>query len=159
MTPTLFPIPLDAPGRLAITARPRGNDWLADEVAGWKRAGVTRVVSLLSPDEETDLGLVEEAAECTAAGLQFLRLPVPDRGIPPNRAEFERVVSEVVAEVNRGGMVAVHCRQGIGRSALVVLAVLKACGIPTAEAIARVTAARGLPVPETPEQSAWITTG
>ena len=159
MTPTLYPIPLDAPGRLAITARPRGNDWLADEVAGWKRAGVTRVVSLLTPDEETDLGLVEEDAECTAAGVQFVRLPVPDRGIPPNRAEFERVVSEVVAELNRGGMVAVHCRQGIGRSALVVLTVLKALGLPTADAIACVSAARGLPVPETPEQAAWITTG
>jgi protein-tyrosine phosphatase len=153
----LYPIPLeDAPGRLAITARPRGHDWLADEVVGWKRAGVSVVVSLLTPDEETELGLVEEAAECTAAGLQFLRLPVPDRGIPPNRPDFERVVSEVVAELNRGGTVAVHCRQGIGRSALVVLGVLKAMGIPTADAVARVTAARGVPVPETNEQVAWV---
>ena len=152
----LFPIPLDSPGRLAITARPRGHDWLPDEVAGWKRAGVTRVVSLLTADEETDLGLTHEAAECTAAGLQFISLPVPDRGIPPNRAEFERVVSEVVGEVNRGGMVAVHCRQGIGRSAVVTIAVLKALDIPTADAIARVSSARGVPMPETKEQAEWI---
>lgn len=156
MTPTLHAIPLDSSGRLAITARPRGGDWLADEVAGWKRAGVTLMVSLLEPDEESDLGLLDEATECTAAGVQFLRLPVPDRGVPPNRTEFAGVVSEVVAELTRGGRVAVHCRQGIGRSALVAIAVLKALGLPTADAIARVSAARALPVPETPEQHEWV---
>jgi protein-tyrosine phosphatase len=152
----LFLIPVSGSGRLAISARPRGNDWLSDEVAAWKRAGVTLVVSLLTPDEETELGLVEEAAECAAAGLQFLRLPVPDRGVPPNRAEFDGVVSEVIAELNRGGTAVAHCRQGVGRSALVVLGVLKATGVPVAEAIVRVSAARGLPVPETKEQAEWV---
>ena len=156
MPPTLYPIPLDSPGRLAITARPRGGDWLADEVAGWKRAGVTLVVSLLTPDEETDLGLTDEATECATAGVQFLRMPVPDRGVPPNRTAFDGVVSQVVAELNAGGRVAVHCRQGIGRSALVVLGVLRALGVPTADAIARVSSARGCPVPETKEQSEWV---
>jgi len=114
------------------------------------------VVSLLTPDEETDLGLSEEAAECTAAGLQFISLPVSDRGVPPNRVEFERVVSEVVGELNRGGSVAVHCRQGIGRSALVGIGVLKKLGVPTTDATARVSAARGLTVPETKEQAEWV---
>ena len=153
----MFPIPTDSPGRLAITARPRGNDWLSDDVAAWKRAGVTLVVSLLTPDEETELGLVEEAAECVAAGLQFLRLPVADRGVPANRPEFERVVSEVIAEMDRGGSVAVHCRQGVGRSAVVAIAVLNTLGVPTADAIGRVSAARGVPVPETKEQAEWVT--
>src|SRR5436309_9794359 len=27
------------PGKLALAARPRGGDWLPDEVADWKRAG------------------------------------------------------------------------------------------------------------------------
>lgn len=125
-------------------------------MASWKRAGVTLVVSLLTPDEETDLGLTEETTECATAGLQFITLPVPDRGVPPNRTEFERVVSEVVGELNRGGVVAVHCRQGIGRSAVVAIGVLKKLGVPTAEAAARVSAARGLPVPETKEQAEWI---
>ena len=156
MAPDLFWVPLDAPGRLAIAARPRGNDWLSDEVAGLKRVSVTLVVSLLEPDEETELGLTDEATECATAGLQFLYLPVPDRGVPPNRDEFERVVSEAVREVQRGGRVVAHCRQGVGRSALIVLGVLKAFGVPTADAIARVSAARGRPVSETAEQAEWI---
>jgi protein-tyrosine phosphatase len=153
----LFWIPHeDAPGRLAVVPRPRGNDWLAADVAGWRRAGVSVVVSLLTPDEETELGLGDEAAECAAVGVQFVRLPVPDRGVPPNRAEFERVVSDVAAEVSRGGMVAMHCRQSVGRAPLLAVAVLKAFGVTSAEAIARVSAARGVQVPETKEQAEWV---
>ncbi len=156
MTPSLFWVPLDAPGRLAITARPRGNDWLPDDVVGWKRAGVSLVVSLLTPNEESDLGLTGEAAECTAVGVQFLRMPVPDRGVPANRNDFERVVFAVVEEVNRGGMAAVHCRQSVGRAPLLAIAVLKAFGLSTTDAIARVSATRGVPVPETNEQAVWV---
>ena len=57
--------------RLAIVPRPRGNDWLADEVAQMKRAGVDVLVSMLQPDEAAELGLSEEAELCAAAGIQF----------------------------------------------------------------------------------------
>ena len=158
MTPSLFPVPLDAPGRLALAARPRGHGGRYGEVAGWKRVGVTLVVSLLTPDEETDLGLTTEAAECAAAGIEFGNLPIPDRGLPRSRTEFDAVVSRVVGEVNRGGMAVTHCRQSVGRAPLLAFAVLKAFGVPTEDATARVSAARGVHVPETKEQAEWLTT-
>lgn len=34
------------PGKLAIGSRPRGGDWLADEVADWHRAGIEEVALL-----------------------------------------------------------------------------------------------------------------
>jgi hypothetical protein len=37
--------------RLAIVPRPRGGDWLEDEVAHIKRAGVDVLVSMLQADE------------------------------------------------------------------------------------------------------------
>ena len=46
------------PGRLAIVPRPRGGEWLEDEIRSWKQAGVNVVVSLLTNDEITELGLV-----------------------------------------------------------------------------------------------------
>ena len=157
MTPDLYWIPLESPGRLAITARPRGGDWLGDEVDGWKRAGIGMVVSLLTPDEESELGLTDEAVECDARGVKFVSLPVPDRSTPTDRPAFDVAVNEVVSVLGNGVLVATHCRQGIGRSALLAAAVLKAMGMTTDEAVRRVSAARGRPIPETPEQADWLT--
>ena len=44
---------IDAPTgrRLAILARPRGGDWLEDEVRSWRGQGIDVVVSLLTPAE------------------------------------------------------------------------------------------------------------
>jgi protein-tyrosine phosphatase len=81
------------PAKLAVFARPRGGDWLADEMASWKRQGDTNLV--------------------------------------------------------------IHCRQGIGRSGLAACLLAKT-GLSPGAAIEMVSAARGVPVPETKEQRAWI---
>ena len=65
------------PGRLAIAARPRGGDWLEDEMAHWHHSGVDTVLSLLSPDEEHTLGLGKEADTVRAQGMDFIsRIPL-----------------------------------------------------------------------------------
>jgi hypothetical protein len=46
-------------GRLAIMPRPRGGDWLDDEIQSWRRSGVDVVVSLLTREEESDLNLLD----------------------------------------------------------------------------------------------------
>ena len=61
------------------------------------------------------------------------------------------------SELGAGKNVAVHCRQGIGRSGLVAASLLSLSGIDPATAFQQVSAARGLPVPETPEQKRWVT--
>ena len=43
-------------GKLALAARPRGGDWLEDEMANWRRAGIDTVLSLLTPEEEQGEG-------------------------------------------------------------------------------------------------------
>ena len=48
-------------GRLGILPRPRGGDWLGDETAAWRAAGVDVVVSLLEAEEEAQLILEGEA--------------------------------------------------------------------------------------------------
>jgi hypothetical protein len=47
--------------RLAIIPRPRGADWLLDEIRFLQRAGVDVVVSALTASENEELGLVEES--------------------------------------------------------------------------------------------------
>ena len=52
----LYPIPGPWRGRLAIVPRPRGGDWLEDQVRGWRALGIGVVVSLLVSQEEDDFG-------------------------------------------------------------------------------------------------------
>jgi len=45
---------------------------------------------------------------------------------------------------------------GVGRAALVAASVLVILGMPVATAWAQIEQARGCPVPDTPEQRAWV---
>ena len=75
-------------GRLMILARPRGGDWLEDEVANWARLGLDVVVCLLTDDEVSDLGLTNEEKACHLKGIRFERLPIPDRETPRSRGMY-----------------------------------------------------------------------
>ena len=72
MSPDLYWITGPWRGGLAIATRPRGGDWLEDEVAGWRRAGVDMVVSLLETEEAAQLQLVEEGDAAASAGIEFV---------------------------------------------------------------------------------------
>jgi protein-tyrosine phosphatase len=156
VTSDVYWIDAPFPGWLAILARPRGGDWLDDEIAGWRQAGLQAVVSLLEPAEATELGLDAEADGCRAAGIAFAALPMPDRGLPPDRAAFTVTVAGLAGRVAAGEVVGVHCRQGIGRSAVLAAGVLVELGLTPADTLARVVAARGRPVPETDAQRDWV---
>lgn len=156
MNPRLYFINGPWPGKLVISARPRGGDWLEDEIAGWRRSGVDAIVSLLTPQENKDLQLCEESALSQARGLQFVSLPVEDRGVPPSWDEVSRVVAKASEMLRQGRNVAVHCRQGIGRSGMIAAALLIKEGSAPDHALKLISEVRGLPVPETPEQLAWV---
>lgn len=156
MTANLYWLPDSWPGRLAVGPRPRGADWLEDEIAAWKRAGVNVVVSLLTDGEESDLGLMAEAEATQSRGLAFISFPFPDRGVPDNVEGVTRLAEELSAGLWAGKNILIHCRQGIGRSALVAASVLDLLGRGAEDAIQQISQARGLPVPETPEQRRWI---
>jgi protein-tyrosine phosphatase len=144
------------PGRLAIMPRPRGGDWLEDEIQSWRRSGVDVVVSLLTREEQTELSLPDEEALCRANGIELVSFPIVDRGIPSSFAAFSDQVTKLAEQLASGKNVAVHCRQGIGRAALVAICLLVSSGIEPEAAMERVGAARGCSVPETPEQRRWI---
>jgi len=156
MRPELFWVPTPLPGRLAVAPRPRGGDWLDDEMAAWRQAGVDVVVSLLTPGEAEEFDLEGEADAAERAGLRFRAFPVVDRDVPASRAGFRGVVGEIAAELGEGRGVVVHCRQGIGRAGLVAGGVLIAAGSGPGDAVERLTAARGRVVPETPAQRRWL---
>jgi protein-tyrosine phosphatase len=151
-------IPGPWPGRLGILPRPRGGDWLLDEVWSWRAAGIDVVASLLTADEVTEFDLKEEEALSRAKGVEFYSFPIPDRGVPGSRRELAELVDRLETALESGKNVAVHCRQGIGRSALVTASLLVAAGEEPDGAFRRIEEIRGRPVPETAEQRAWVFT-
>ena len=144
------------PGKLAMAARPRGGDWLKDDIASWKRSNIDAVLSLLTADEERDLDLRDEAGEAKAQGMEFASFPIPDRQVPRSEAKWSEVLERMSRTLLDGKNVLVHCRQGIGRSGLVAACLLVRNGMSPGAAVESVSAARGLPVPETAEQRDWI---
>jgi protein tyrosine phosphatase (PTP) superfamily phosphohydrolase (DUF442 family) len=114
---------------LAITTRPRGGDWLSDELSALKREGVSIVVSCLTDPEEHELGLAHEAQIAREQGLRFVRVPIQDRGTPANADAFATVVDGLVADRSSGRRIAVHCRQGLGRAPLVAASILVGASI------------------------------
>jgi protein-tyrosine phosphatase len=156
MAPRLYWLDETWPGKLALAARPRGGDWLSDEVAAWKWAGVDAVLSLLEPQEERDLELRAERDEVRSQGLEFLSLPIPDRQVPKSEAELTGMLERVHRALAGGRNVLVHCRQGVGRTGIVAACILVRKGMSPGAALDKISAARGVSVPETDEQRDWI---
>ncbi len=144
------------PGKLAIIPRPRGGDWLEDEAQAWRQSGLDVIVSLLTDDEVADLDLVREAELSRTAGLEFISFPITDRSVPASQTATLDLLGRLTRMLTGGKSVGIHCRQGIGRSALIAISLLVLSGESPETAIQQVSAARGLPVPETSEQREWL---
>ncbi len=137
--------------------RPRGGDWLEGEIQFLAKAGANVLVSLLKVDEAAELELQDEERLCGECGIQFISFPIADRGVPSSMPEACRTVETIMERLRAGKSVAIHCRMGIGRSALIAACLLKSEGISVDEAFAMVSRARGFSVPDTGEQKEWVT--
>lgn len=151
-----FRIPGPWVGTLTIGTRPRGGDWLEDDLRCVRRHGASILISLLEAPEETELGLQAEGLLAERCDLQFWRHPIPDRGVPKSQLEAVRFVQRIISELLSRRSVVVHCRQGIGRSGLVAGATLVLLGVDTNEALRTLEEARGVAAPETDAQVQWL---
>lgn len=152
---TVYWITAAAPHRIAIIARPRGYDWLESEIRNVRTEGVDVVVSLLTPKENTELGLLDEERSCTNAGIRFFSLPIEDRSVPNDERKVRRLLDALVHEENSGRGIGFHCRAGIGRSSILVALLLARLGWAADKAFATISRARGCHVPDTAEQERW----
>ena len=143
-------------GRLGIVPRPRGAEWLDVETRAWREAGIDIVVSFLEPAEEADLALTGESTSSAASGLEFRSFPIPDRSVPNSREAVAQLVDQIVDALHAGKSVALHCRQGIGRSVVIAAAALISGGQNAETAINTIRRSRELEVPETHAQRQWI---
>ena len=151
-----FWIDTASPLQLAIASRPQGGVWLHEDIHQLKNEGIDILVSLLSFPERRELDLDEEKAACSSVGITFVNFPLPDRQVPPSRSAFLTFAHFLHRRATEGLRIGVHCRACIGRSSVLLATIMRLEGFTTKEAFHRISAARGLAVPDTPAQARWV---
>jgi protein-tyrosine phosphatase len=141
---------------LGIASRPRGEDWLEDDMLRLKNEGIQTLVSTIEEWEARVLGLAEEDAIAERLGLHFISYPMLDRSVPPDQQQFRKFVTSLARRLETGEKIGVHCRGCIGRSTLVTACTLIVMGWSASDALSAIEIAREFPVPDTDEQRAWI---
>ncbi|MCI5058208.1 MAG: hypothetical protein MRY83_19000 [Flavobacteriales bacterium] len=145
-------------GQLGMMPRPRGNDWLPNEIYQLKDSGVQCLVSLLEDHEIFELGLKEEATLCKATAIEYINYPIRDRSIPKDFDSFLELIKVILDRLKTGKKVVIHCRIGIGRTSLLAASIM-ALGeyddnIDNVFSVLSET--RTLEVPDTEEQKIWV---
>lgn len=149
-------VDMPEPGRLGILPHPDGGEDIHRSIEELRGSGVDVLVSALESDEALLLGLGDEGEACEAASVVFHALPIPDWGIPRHPKPVIDLARKLGADLAEGRSVAIHCRAGIGRSALLAATVLTLLGWEPGLAFSKLGKARGLLVPATPEQRLWV---
>lgn len=152
----IFWIQGDPPASLAIVLRPRGGDWLEEELLKMKQEGIQTLVSLLEKHEAAFLDLSDEGRVAKQVGLQFLSFPIPDTQTPSDPAAFQNFAHYLASRLRAGEHIGVHCRGSIGRATLTAACALIHVGWSARSALSAIQVARGCPVPDTQEQEQWI---
>src|SRR5262245_27533602 len=111
MRTKVFWVPGPWRGRLGILPRPRGGDWLDDEAAAWREAGLDMVISLLESDEAAGLELAEEPSAAASQGIVYRTFPIPDRAVPPSKESVAEFARATLAALEAGRSIGIHCRQ------------------------------------------------
>jgi len=146
----------DNSARIGIMARPRGNDWLEDEITNLKNNQVGVLVSLLERDEIYDLNLDLEKELCLTKNISYINYPIPDRDVPKQNDNTDQLIDSLTKKLNEGLSVVVHCRMGIGRSSIIAAAVLLKYNLKTNDIIENIIRIRGIKVPDTEKQLLWL---
>lgn len=158
MTTTIFWInePKIGNNKLGMMARPRGNDWLEDEIAGLKKKKVDCVVSLLEKSEVWELGLQNEALLCKKQGIEYLNFPIKDVSTPDNKNEFIRLAVGLANRIQQNQRLIIHCRMGIGRTSVLTAAIMIKFGYEAKNIFEIIGEYRKLNVPDTQDQKDWL---
>ncbi len=159
--------PLPVPGRLGMTFAPGKWDPAPRSGPAWDRDlgldldrlrdeyRLDRLVSLVEDRELRLLRIERLVPEAAARGIEVVRFPIVDGGVPADLAATQTLVRDLVEQLRRASRVAVHCRGGLGRAGTITACTLVALGRTPEEAIREVRRAREGAI-EYPHQEAFV---
>lgn len=147
---------------LAIMPKPNSDDSLEEDIINFANQKATILVSLLTKEENFELGLQNERQLCEKYAIDFISFPIIDRSVPTERQtiQIRELAKNLIEKMNgildKNEKIIIHCRGGIGRAGMLCSAILIEQGIKPQEAIEKISNTRGLTIPDTEEQKAWI---
>jgi hypothetical protein len=125
-----------------------------DAISHWR---ADAVITLIEAQEFHVLRVPQLGAAVRARGIAWHHLPIADFRAPD--ARFETAWAQrgpaLLAQLQAGGRLLVHCRGGLGRAGTVAARMLVELDVPADLAMARVRRARPGAI-ETPEQVRYI---
>ena len=125
---TLIPGLASATGRLGMTG--------IGGAAGLTRAdGIDRLVLFVEDHELAYAGVSNLDAILAAEGIELVRHPIPDMGIPRDPRAFARLLDDTRAAVTAGDTVVIACFGGFGRTGTAVACLLQDAGLTADEAV------------------------
>ena len=110
---TLCPGKTQSWGLSGAWARDLGTD--LDAIVAWNAAVV---VTLVEQDELERLAVRELGREVADRHMEWLHLPIRDRGVPDEafEAAWEQAGESLRARLRAGSKVLIHCMGGLGRA-------------------------------------------
>ncbi len=125
------------------------------DIMSIRQNGIDTIVSLLEPAEATQCGLKDEASMCSDLGITFLSHPIRDMHLPDPES-FAAFTRNIAHRLANGANIAVHCYASIGRSGMLTCATMGHFNFTSEQALKHVSTKRGVTVPDTTEQAAFI---
>ncbi len=136
---------IDVTGRLGMTFLPgkhgvsgRAGEHrrdLATDIATLRRLGVETLVVLVEDDELAWAGVADIVERMAEHGIDTIRHPIPDRGVPTDPSAFADLLATVTSHIRDGRFVAVACMGGLGRTGTLVACLLKDSGLDADQAM------------------------
>ena len=120
--------------------------------------GIDRLVLFVEDHELAYVGASNIDATLAREGIELVRHPIPDMGIPRDPVAFARLLDDTRAAVQDGRTVVIACFGGFGRTGTAIACLLVDAGLTPDEAIALTRETRPAPSNATPS-SLSCTTG
>ena len=148
------------PGRLLAGEYPGGEspELTRARVSRLIEAGVTSFLDLTQPRERAPYDAL------LPAGIDYLRKPIPDHGLPAQPADMAAILAQLREALRSERVIYLHCRAGIGRTNTVAGCLLAEQGFSGDGALAELNrlwrlsgrSAEWPTIPETPEQADYV---